>query len=367
MKKYQMLSAIAAALLCLSACGQNSQPAAGQERQETASVTERQEETAPTESDETTEPEREETPPAEQAAAYDAHFDLEKGTVRLNSGYDMPILGIGTFNLTPEQAENSVYWALRDGCRLIDTANAYMDERAVGRGIKRAIEEGFVTRDEIFLTTKLWISEYGRVDESLNETLERLDLDYVDLLLLHQPYGDYIKGYQDMEKAVADGRVRSIGLSNFYEKKFDEVMAVATIPPAVLQNETHPYYHDLTMKEHIAPYGTILEAWFPLGGRTDTQSQLFHDETIVKIAEAHGKSAPQIILRWHLQSGTIAIPGSSNPDHIAENLDIFDFSLSDEEMAAMNALNQGERAWAVSEEEAERSLTAYTPDFNAQE
>ena len=294
-----------------------------------------------------------------ELSEYNPNFDLEKGTVMLNSGYEMPILGIGTYRLNLEQAENSVYTALKDGYRLIDTANAYRNERAVGRGIKRAIDEGIVSRDEIFVTTKLWVSEYERVADSIDETLERLGLEYVDLLLLHQPYGSYLEGYKAMEKAVGEGKVRSIGLSNFYEKKFDEVMKTATIVPAVLQNESHPYYHDIPMKEYMAKYGTVLEAWYPLGGGdTVTQSDLFSDPTILEIAGKYNKTAPQIILRWHLQVGTIAIPGSKNPDHIAENFDIFDFELTDEEMEKMNALNKGERAWNMSEEDAERQFTS---------
>lgn len=316
----------------------------------------------------TTEDDKPQTKPLQQMSLYNAGFDLEKGTVMLNSGYEMPILGIGTFRLTPEQAENSVYNALKDGYRLIDTANAYMDERAVGRAIKRAIDEGIVTREDVFVTTKLWVSEYERTEESIDETLARLDLDYIDLILLHQPYGNYIEGYKGLEKAVEQGKVRSIGISNFYEKKFDKIMEIANIPPAVLQNESHPYFHDIVMKEYIAKYGTILEAWYPLGGGdTSTQSELFSDETILEIGKKYGKTAPQIILRWHLQVGTIAIPGSTNPDHIAENWDIFDFELTDEDMERLNALNKGERSYTVSEEEAEKNFTSRTWDFDDQE
>ncbi|MCR5650073.1 MAG: aldo/keto reductase [Lachnospiraceae bacterium] len=292
---------------------------------------------------------------------------MEDKTVTLNNGIEMPIIGIGTYTLTPEQAENSVYNALKDGYRLIDTANAYMNERGVGRGINRAIEEGIVSREEIFLTTKLWVSEYDTVSESLDETLARLDQDYVDLVLLHQPYGNYTKAYLDLEKAVVDGRVRAIGLSNFNSRRFDKVMKVATIPPAVLQNETHPYYHDLRMKAHIGEYGTVFEAWFSLGGRTETQSELFHDETILAIADKYGKTAPQIILRWHLQTGSIAIPGSKNPDHIAENYDIFDFELTSEEMEQLNGLNRGDRAFKMPDILQRIMFTSNRPDFNAQQ
>lgn len=261
---------------------------------------------------------------------------MERGTVTLNNGIKMPVVGLGTYTLTPAQAEESVYNALSAGFRLIDTANHYLNERAVGRGIKKS----GVPREEIFVTTKLWPSDYENVGRAIDDTLARLDLQYIDLLLLHQPYGNYVAAYKAMETAVREGKVQSIGLSNFYEAKFDEVVRAATIPPAVLQNESNPYYHQAEMRKHIAPYGTVLNAWFPFGGRGNTQV-LFNDETIVKIAEAHGKTSAQIILRWHLQIGNIAIPGSSNADHIRENFAIFDFALTDEEMRSISALDKG--------------------------
>ncbi len=271
-------------------------------------------------------------------------FNLENGTVLLNNGIEMPILGIGTFSLSNSQASDSVYWALRDGYRLIDTAMIYGDEEGVGEGIRRAIDEGFVTREEIFVTTKMWTSDYDNGDAAINASLDRLGLDYIDLMILHhsQPEND-VKAYQAMEKAVEDGRLRSIGLSNYYEPEdFDRVANAVTIPPALLQNETHPYHQSHEMRDHIAQYGTVLESWFPLGGRGHTQ-ELFDDPTISGIAEAHGKSSAQVILRWHLQDGHIAIPGSSNEEHIQENFDIFDFELTDEEMQQMSALEKNER------------------------
>lgn len=271
-------------------------------------------------------------------------FNLENGTVLLNNGIEMPILGIGTFSLSNSQASDSVYWALRDGYRLIDTAMIYGDEEGVGEGIRRAIDEGFVTREEIFVTTKMWTSDYDNGDAAINASLDRLGLDYIDLMILHhsQPEND-VKAYQAMEKAVEDGRLRSIGLSNYYEPEdFDRVANAVTIPPALLQNETHPYHQSHEMRDHIAQYGTVLESWFPLGGRGHTQ-ELFDDPTISGIAEAHGKSSAQVILRWHLQDGHIAIPGSSNEEHIQENFDIFDFELTDDEMQQMSALEKNER------------------------
>ncbi len=271
-------------------------------------------------------------------------FDLENGTVMLNSGYEMPILGIGTFRLSGSEAENSVYWALRDGYRLIDTARIYGNEADVGRGIQRAIDEGIVTREEIFVTTKMWTDDFDNGAEAINASLERLGLDYIDLMILHhsQPSND-VEAYQAMEQAVSEGKLRSIGLSNYYTPEdFDRLVNATSITPALLQNETHPYHQSMEMKEHLQQYGTVMESWFPLGGRGNTQT-LFNDEVISGIAEAHGKTSAQIILRWHLQAGNIAIPGSSNEDHIQENIEIFDFALTDEEMEQMTGLDRNER------------------------
>ena len=271
-------------------------------------------------------------------------FNLEKGTVVLNNGIEMPILGIGTYRLSDTQAENSVYWALRGGYRLIDTARIYGNEIGVGRGIKRAIDEGLVTREEIFVTTKMWTSDYGNGAAAIDASLSRLGLDYIDLMILHhsQPSND-VQAYQAMEQAVSDGKLKSIGLSNYYtEEDFDRLVNATSIVPALLQNETHPYHQSTMMKEHLKQYGTVMESWFPLGGRGNTQ-RLFEDETISDIAKAHGKTSAQIILRWHLQAGNIAIPGSSNEAHIQENYEIFDFSLSDGEMERMAAINKDER------------------------
>ena len=278
--------------------------------------------------------------PAGEAGA----FDLEQGTVLLNSGYEMPILGIGCFRLSQEEAENSVYWALRDGYRLIDTARIYGNEVSVGRGIQKAIDEGFVTREEIFVTTKMWTDDYDDGAAAVDASLDRLGLDYIDLMILHhsQPEND-VEAYQAMEQAVADGKLRSIGLSNYYEPEdFDRLVNATTIVPALIQNETHPYHQSMEMKEHIAQYGTVMESWFPLGGRGNTQT-LFNDNTISSIAEAHGKTSAQVILRWHLQAGNIAIPGSSNEAHIQENFEIFDFELSEEEMQRMTDIDKDQR------------------------
>lgn len=282
--------------------------------------------------------------PADSGEAASSGFDLERGVVMLNNGTEMPILGIGTFRLSNEQAENSVYWALRDGYRLIDTARIYGNEQGVGRGIQKAIDEGIVTREEIFVTTKMWTDDYDNGAEAIDRSLERLGLDYIDLMILHhsQPRND-VAAYEAMEQAVEDGKLRSIGLSNYYTPEdFDRLVNATTIVPALMQNETHPYHQSTEMKSHLAQYGTVMESWFPLGGRGNTQT-LFNDETIAAIAAAHGKTSAQVILRWHLQAGNIAIPGSSNEDHIQENYEIFDFELSEEEMAQMAALDKNDR------------------------
>jgi diketogulonate reductase-like aldo/keto reductase len=271
-------------------------------------------------------------------------FDFESRMVTLNNGIKMPILGIGMFTLSNEQAENSVYWALRDGYRLIDTARIYGNEEGVGRGIRKAIDEGLVTREEVFITTKMWTSDFNDGDNAINASLRRLGLDYIDLMILHhsQPTND-VTAYQAMEKAVGDGRIRSIGLSNYYTPEdFDRLVKATTIVPALLQNETHLYHQSVAMKDHLKQHGTVMESWYPLGGRGQTQI-LFNDTAVVAIAQAHSKTSAQIILRWHLQAGNIAIPGSSNEDHIAENYDIFDFELSGDEMRRLTALDRNER------------------------
>ena len=285
-------------------------------------------------------PENPETPSGQNAP----QFNLQRRTVTLNSGYEMPILGIGTYNLSSTQAENSVYWALKAGFRLIDTARIYGNEDGVGRGIRRAIDEELVTRGEIFVTTKMWTSDYSNGDAAIDASLSRLGLEYIDLMILHhsQPSND-VEAYKAMERAISTGKLRSIGLSNYYEPDdFDRLANAVDVRPALLQNETHPYHQSGEMKTHIAGYGTVLESWYPLGGRGHTQT-MFADAAISAIAQAHGKSSAQIILRWHLQAGSIAIPGSSNEQHIIEDYNIWDFELTDAEMEQMSGLEKNQR------------------------
>lgn len=270
-------------------------------------------------------------------------FDFEARSVMLNSGYEMPIIGIGTYLLTNSQSEESVYNALKVGMRLIDTADIYGNEVGVGRGIRRAMQDFGIRREEIFVTSKLWTSSFNNADYEVDERLQRLGLEYIDLLLLHHTAAYDEEAYQAMERGVQAGKIHSIGLSNFYEDDIDRMMKIATIKPAVLQNETHPYHQSRSVKAHIAQLGTILEAWFPLGGRGTGIRTLSRHEVITGIAEAHGKSAYQVLLRWHLQCGTIAIPGSTNATHIAEDYDIFDFELSADEMKRINDLECNHR------------------------
>ena len=270
-------------------------------------------------------------------------FNFETKTVKLNSGWEMPIIGIGTYLLSTAQAEESVYNALKVGMRLIDTADIYGNEVGVGRGIARAMKDFGIKREEIFVTTKLWTSDFYRADEEIDERLQRMGLDYIDLLLLHHTAANDEHAYQAMERGVKAGKIHSIGISNFYEDDVDRIMKIATIKPAVLQNETHPYRQSKDVKAHIAQLGTILESWFPLGGRGTGIRTLNNLDVIKKIASAHGKGTYQVLLRWHLQSGVIAIPGSTNAQHIAEDFDIFDFVLTDAEMASINALERNQR------------------------
>ena len=255
----------------------------------------------------------------------------------------MPVIGLGTWTLSNDEAEASTYQALKVGMRLIDTARYYQCEVGVGRGIQRAIDEGICTRDEVFVTSKIMPSDYERAAQGIDESLADLGLSYVDLMLIHQPGSNDQAVYQAMEDAVAAGKVRSIGISNYYTPaQVDEVLSYATIVPAVIQNENHIYYQNKALQDYVAPMGIAVESWYPFGGRGHTQES-FENPTIAAIAQAHGKTPAQVVLRWHVQDGYIAIPGSSNPDHIAENYDIFDFELTPDEMAAIQTIDEQRR------------------------
>lgn len=272
------------------------------------------------------------------AVAYNPAFDLESRTVTLNNGVAMPVLGIGTYILSSAQAEESVYAALMAGMRLIDTARIYGNEDGVGRAIARA----GVPRDEVFLTTKLWTADFANAAAAIDGSLRRLGQDHVDLMLLHHEDASDEDAYRAMEDAVAAGKIRCIGISNFYESGFARMLDMASIPPAVLQNETQPYFQERNVKQAIAGAGTVLESWFPLCGKADCRT-LFADPVVAEVAGNHGVSPAQAVIRWHLQSGNVCIPGSSNPDHIREDADVFGFSLTADEMAAIDALDRNQR------------------------
>ena len=263
----------------------------------------------------------------------------------LNNGTLMPQFGLGTYaQPSNEVARESVLAALRSGYRHIDTAHAYNDEEGVGQGIK----DSGIPREQIWLTSKLWINEYGegKTAEAIDQMLRRLQVDYIDLLYVHQPVGDFIGAWRDMEKAVRAGKVRALGISNFEvnDSVFDLIMEKAEIKPQVLQMECHPYAQRVEARQKAARLGIQVECWFPLGGQM-SQGLLLKDPVIVAIAQAHKKSPAQVILRWHLQEGLSAIPGSKNPQHIAENINIFDFALSDGEMQQIRALNKEQRVF----------------------
>ncbi|MBR3127687.1 MAG: aldo/keto reductase [Solobacterium sp.] len=269
-------------------------------------------------------------------------FDFEAKTVMLNSGYAMPIMGLGTYSLGHDTCVNSVMALLESGGRLIDTAYMYHNEEAVGEGVRRGMEEYGIPREEIFVITKIYPSQYDDPEAALDMALEKLDIGYIDMVLLHHPGKGDVQAYQAMEKYAAQGKIRSLGLSNWYIEELTEFLPQVTVMPALVQNEIHPYYQEQDVVPFIQEKGIVMQCWYPLGGRGHT-AELLNDETIRAIAEAHDVSSAQVILRWDLQRGIVVIPGSSNPDHIRENLDLFGFELTEEEMAAIAALDRNEK------------------------
>lgn len=260
----------------------------------------------------------------------------------LNNGIKMPMAGIGTFLVTPDEAEASVLSALQCGYRLIDTANAYVNEKAVGRAMRKS----GISRDEIFLETKLWPSFYEQED-AVEKTLQRLGTDYIDLLLIHQPAGNYVAGYRLMEKAYKEGKVRAIGLSNFTPEQVQEILDICEVKPAVLQTEVHPYSQEKELKAFLDKEGIVIQAWYPLG---HGDKALIQEPLFTEFGKKYGKSNAQIILRWHIQAGNIVIPGSKNPAHIKDNFNLFDFALTDDEMAKITALDKQKRYYTSTPE-----------------
>lgn len=262
--------------------------------------------------------------------------------IKLNNGIEMPNFGLGTYLIKPEDAQIVVREGLKMGYRLIDTANAYVNERAVGRGIK----ESGVNREEIFLSTKLWITEYEN-ENAVNETLERLGLDYIDLLFIHQPGGNYMKGYKQLEKAYKEGKIKAIGISNFEGKYIEELLQKCEIKPQVIQVEAHPYFTQDELRKILDKEDIKLMSWYPLG---HGDASLMNEKVFKELGEKYHKTPAQIILRWHTQMGFVVIPGTKNVDHVKENFDIFDFKLTDKDMKEIAKINKNERYYTRTDE-----------------
>ena len=271
----------------------------------------------------------------------DKNFFMED--FKLNSGYKMPRLGLGTWTLDDKQAEICVLKAIKTGYRLIDTARYYGNETGVGRGVRAAVNAGIVTREEIFVTSKIMPGNYNQPDSAIDNSLATLNLDYVDLMLIHQPGANDENVYKALERGVKAGKIRSIGISNYYTPKdFERINKIAEIVPAVVQNENHPLHQNSKLQDYLKQYGTVIESWYPFGGRSNT-AKILGNATIIEISKLHKKTPAQIVIRWNLQAGYIVIPGSKNPAHIEENFNVFDFELSVEDMNKIAALNKNYR------------------------
>jgi diketogulonate reductase-like aldo/keto reductase len=282
---------------------------------------------------------------------------MKQTYVTLNNGSQIPQFGLGVYQIPgDEETKMACLEAFRLGYRHIDTAHAYQNERGVGT----AVRESGIPREEIWITSKLWPSEYGegKTAAAIDKMLGRLGVDSIDLLLLHQQFGDYLGAWKDMEKAVAQGTVRAIGLSNFESERLEEVLEAAVIKPAVLQVECHPYYQQNALKQRLAAYCTVIESWYPIG---HGDPRLIQEPVFTELAQKYGKSNVQIILRWHIQEGTIVFPRSNNPEHIRANIDIFDFELTEEEMKRIRELDKGVRFFNMSLAEQEKNLGRFVP------
>ena len=267
-----------------------------------------------------------------------AVFNFDTKTVKLNSGYEMPLNGLGTYSLTDDTCYDSVMSALKVGVRLFDTAYMYGNEEEIGR----AIRDSGIPREDIFVITKIYPTQYDNPKEAIEMALDKLDIGYIDMMLLHHPGDGDVKAYKEMEKYVESGKIRSLGLSNYYVDELKDFIPKVDIMPALVQNEIHPYYQENDVIPYIQSLGIVVQGWYPFGGRGHT-SELLNDPVISKIASDHNVSSAQVILRWNLQKGVVVIPGSSNPNHIKENTEIYDFELSNEEMKEINDLDRGEK------------------------
>lgn len=275
-------------------------------------------------------------------------FDLSAGTngnpptITLSSGYTMPIVGLGTYSLHGDKCVNAILSAIRLGFRKFDTASFYGNEEEVGQAIRQAITEGLIKREDVFVTTKLYPDEFADAEASIERCLRKLDIGYIDLMILHHPGTHDVEAYRTMERYAKKGKIRSLGVSNYYIKEMSAFLPKVNIKPVLDQNEIHPYYQDKAVIEYLHDNGIVAEAWYPLGGR-GFNSELMKEPVIMDIARKHGKSPVQTILRWDLQNSVVVIPGSSNPDHQKENISIFDFELTPEEMSRIDALERQEK------------------------
>ena len=278
--------------------------------------------------------------------------------ITLNNGVEMPLVGLGTYQLSPDEAQASVAFALDNGYELIDTANVYVNERGVGRGMRASTK----AREDVFLETKLWPSFYDS-GTAVDETLERLGVAYIDLMILHQPAGNIRAGYRKLEDAYRAGKLRSIGISNFNAAEVQHLIDECEVMPALIQTECHPYFPQTELKKLLAQHNIALQAWYPLGGRGN--DSIMGEPLIGELAKAHGKSPAQVILRWHVQQGNIVIPGSKTPSHIAQNIELFDFALTNEEMARIAALDRGDTIYHRTPELLDQYLH-FVPDVDGQ-
>ena len=282
---------------------------------------------------------------------------MKQPYLTLNSNFMIPQFGLGVYQIEGDEAtEKACISALETGIRHIDTAHAYQNERGVGSAIKKSK----VPREQIFITSKLWVSDYGKgiTLKAIDMMLERLDTKYLDLLLLHQQVGDYIEAYREMEKAVQQGKVRSIGISNF-DENLDHLLRNCTIKPAILQVECHPYWNQDDLRKKVQRYGTIIESWYPIG---HGDKSLIENEVFTKLGKKYNKTNVQIILRWHIQKGYVVIPKSSNHKHIKENFEIFDFKLTNEEMEEINKMGKTKKFFNMPLEKQEEFFKSWKPN-----
>ena len=269
-------------------------------------------------------------------------FNYESKTVRLNSGYDMPLVSLGTYSLHGDVCVRSVKAFLKHGGRLIDTAYLYGNEQEVGEGIRQAIKEYSIAREEVFVVTKLYPNQFAHARQAITMAHDKLDIGYIDMFLLHHPGDNDTAAYRAMEEFAEQGTIRSVGLSNWYREELTDFLPKARIAPAVVQNEIHPYYQERSVVPFIQEKGIVPQAWYPLGGRGHTR-QLLSDDTITSIARTHGLSPAHVVVRWNLQRGIVPVLGSSNLAHMKENLDVFHCELSDDDMQRIATLDRNEK------------------------